>query len=99
MSLSPEPDGRSSVVSDAKQLLSQNQLDKARERLLEAGFTKQLDPEAQQAFSKLIPLNEDLETQLAGSICQLRDPDPKVRRNAARRIRTEAMKEVTPRRK
>ena len=89
----------SNIISQAKNLLSQNQLEKARDLLLEAGFTRELNPKVQEAFLKLIPVNQDLEAQLSGTIRQLQDPNPKVRRSAARRIRVEAMKEFTLKRK
>jgi HEAT repeat protein len=90
---------KSSAIEEAKKLLAENQLEKARDHLLEGGFIKQLDRQVEEAFLELIPVNEDLNEWLNGPIRQLQARDPKVRRDAARQIRIQAMKEFSLRRK
>lgn len=89
----------SALVTEAKDLLSQNQPDKARELLASAAFTKSLDPKAQQAFQDLFPPSEALQSELSDLLPKLGSKDPKSRRTAAQRVRREAMKEFTIKRK
>lgn len=89
----------SALITEAKDLLSRNQPDKARELLASAAFTERLDPEAQHAFQEMFPPSEALQAELSDLLPKLRSNDSKSRRTAAQRVRREAMREFTLKRR
>jgi len=89
----------SAAIAEAKSLLSRNQPDEARALLASASFTENLDPKAQQAFQEMFPPSDALEAELTDLLPKLGSKDSKSRRAAAHRVRREAMKEFTLKRK
>jgi hypothetical protein len=88
-----------SLISKAKELVAKGEADKARDLLLEEGFTARLDPEIQAVYPHVILPSKQLQDLLDGPLKLLKDKSPTARYRGADMICKEALKEYSVHRK
>ncbi len=82
------------AIAEAQKLLDSGDLEGAKELLLRVGFIEKDDPAVQEAYYRLIPAGQALQTRLDGVLQQLHDGDQDSRAKAAAAIAKEAARAV-----
>ncbi len=83
------------TLSEAERLIERGETSKARDLLLKRGFVEQVEPEIAGEFARLIPFPRASVAVLEGPLTDLKSADAGRRREAARWLHRESLREIS----